>query len=693
MRVAPPFKRDRTTLSKLTEISMTQSHRFAPFCAWMIVLCAVSAASGQAFVRGRMIMPGGPAGPGMVGLPYMFQDGSGGVWRVYQGGWFQQQSNMPLYSQGAMLTVDGQQPNMMGNSAKLDPKTGELIFENMNINGCSVTRHILLDKAVGPCIRYIDVFQNTGNAARTFQVMIQSSCNYGLNGGQGVPDPRKKDQNLGWVGETGANQAIVEMYAGKGAKLAPQVTWMQGNNQIQASIGLTLPPGKQVAIMHLHTTAPTQDAGSRFITDLKEAPLLKSIPAAIRRLIVNFRSAQDFVGDLEILRGDALDVVELQDGDSFKGTLKEQAYDLQTFYGDISLPPDKVIGMINIGQFRPRQLMITSDGQIIGGRLKKPTLELEMSSGQVTQIPLNQISRVGYRKRVGEPEEWTFNKPMVLLRSGERIGVQMPTGPIEFVTRYGTLSLKPEQVASVQLQNDENTVHQMELTDGSHFAGLLTAGSFAMKLDVGGTPQDVKIPTSAIVRLQLTQKVQEPDDSTPFIKLSNDDQMIGSLAGELKLATAFDTIQINAPELRSLSHMADRGAQDVQVGLWDGTTFSGQIEEPELTCDLQSGVTVKVPVALVQEYIQPQPRPSAATIERIKGIVQNDLGNEDYHVRERARAQLVAMGTPVISVLKDLRTNLSPEAQKSIDVVLEELEKSPANAHPATGAASAPGGN
>lgn len=658
----------------------------------MLVLCVMTAASGQQVVRGRMIMPAGAAGPGMVGLPYMFQDGSGGVWRVYPGGWFQQQSNMPLYSQGAMLTVDGQSANVMGNSAKLDPKTGELLFEDMNMNGCSVTRHILLDKG-GPYIRYIDVFQNTGNAAKTFQITITSSCNYGLNAGQGVPDPRKKDQSLGWVGQTGANQAIVEMYAGKGAKLAPQVSWVQGNNQIQASIGLNLAPGKQMAIMHLHMTAPTQDAGAHFMTDFKDAPLLKSIPTALRRLIVNFRSGQDFIGDVEILRGDAMDVVELQDGDSFKGTLKEPSYNLQTFYGDITLPPDKVIGIINIGQFHPRQLIVTSDGQIIGGHLKKSTVELEMSSGQVTQIPLSQISRIGYRKRAGEPEEWTFDKPMVLLRTGERMGVQIPTGLIEFVTRYGTLSLKPEQVASVQLQNDDNTVHQIELTDGSRFAGLLTADSFAMKLDVGGAPQDVKIPTSAIVRLQFTSKVKDADASTPIIKLSNDDQMVGSLAGELKLATAFDTIQINAPELRSLTHIPDRGAQDVQVGLWDGTTFSGQVEEPELTCALESGVMVKVPVALVQDYSQPQPRPSAATIERIKGIIQKDLGNEDYHVRERARAQLISLGAPVISVLKELRQNLSPDEQKSIDVVLEEIEKSPKGAHPGAGATSSPAEN
>jgi hypothetical protein len=655
---------------------MNRQRRVRVALAWagaLSVVAMVALAPAQAF-RGRGFI-NRPVGPGgSVNLPYMLQDNNGGNWRVYQGGWFQQNSNMPLYSQGAMLTVDGQNPNVNNNTAKLDPKTGDLVFENLNAPGCSVTRYISLDKA-GGYIRYIDVFKNTTNAAKTIQVMIQSTCNYGLNGGQTVPDPRRKDQYLGYVGQTGANQAIVEMYAGKGAKVAPQVSSPQGNNMIQASVSLTLPPGKEQALMHLHATAPTQDAGVKFINDLKESSLLKSIPSALRKLIVNFRAAQDFIGDLEILRGDVLDVVELRDGDSFKGTLKEPAYDLQTFYGDVTLPPDKVIGLINVGQFRPRQLIITSDGQIIGGRLKKQTIELEMSSGQVTQIPLTQISRAGYRKRAGEPEEWTFDKPIVLLRTGERIGVQMPQGPIDVMTRYGKLSLQPSQVASVQLQNDENNVHEIELTDGSRFAGLLTNDAFTMKLDIGGGEQNVTIPTSAMVRLQLTPKVKDPDENTPVIKLSNEDQMIGSLTGDLKMATAFDTISISAPELRSLSHSPDGGAQDVQVGLWDGTVFSGQLEETDLTCQLLCGVTIKVPVALVQEYTQPQPRPSPATIEKIKGIVQNDLTNEDYHVRERARAQLLGMGSAVESVLKDLRNNQPPEAQKSIDVILGELDK------------------
>ena len=642
--------------------------------AWSVCvgLCVALAARGT-LARG-MFIRGGAGGPGTVGLPYMMQDASGNNYRVYQGGWFQQNNNMPLYSQGAMLTVDGANPNATANNARLDAKTGELIFDNLSANGCTVTRHVSIDKA-GGYIRYIDVFKNTSNAPKTFQVMVQSSCNYGINSGENVADPKKKDQSIGWVGQTGANQSIVEMYAGKGAKVVPQISWPQGNNVVQASISLSVAAGKESAVMHLHTVAPSQDAGTKFITDLKEAPLLKSIPAALRRIIVNFRSAQDFVGDLEVLRGDALDVVELRGGDSFRGTLKEKGFDLQTFYGDLSLPVDQVVSLINVGQFRPRQLVVTSDGQIIGGALKKQSIELEMSSGQVTQIPLTQVSRLGYRKRVGEPEEWTFDKPIVLMRTGERLSVEMPTEPIGVVTRYGTLSLTPAQVAAVQLQNEENNVHEIELTDGSRFAGLLTAATFDMKLEAGATPQEVKFPVSAMVRLQLSTKVKDPDEATPVIRLSNDDLMVGSLTGKLHLATAFDVIEINAAELKSLAHVTDGGAQDVQVGLWDGTVFSGQLQEPDVACRLLSGVDVKVPVGLVQGYTQPQPRPAEATIQRIREVVKNDLTNEDYHVREHARAELLKLGPAVESVLKEMRESQPPEAQKSIDVILGEFEK------------------
>ncbi|MCY2953055.1 MAG: hypothetical protein NTU53_13920, partial [Planctomycetota bacterium] len=368
-----------------------------------------------------------------------------------------------------------------------------------------------------------------------------------------------------------------------------------------------------------------------------------------------------------------LDVIELRSGDQLKGTLKEKTFKLGTFYGLVELPIDKVIGLINAGEFRPRQLIVTLNGEIYGGKLEQEKLTLELSSGQVMEVPLSQISRMGYRKRTAEPEEWVFDKPIVLMRTGDRIGVQMPGGAIEVITRYGGLKLSAAAVAAINFQADEHGVHEVFLTDGSRFAGLVTAEAFEMKLGGGGVEQVVKFPTSSIRRLQLSGKVDEPEEDQATMSLANQDVLVGAIAGSLKLDTAFSTMSVTAGEIRRLTHTAG-SPSEVQVVLWDETTVSGQLQDAELTCQLKSGVRMKVPVGLVEEYSQPRPVPSPAVVEGIKGLV-GELSVDDWKQRDRAQERLTAMGPAVISTLKQLRAQQSPEAQQRIDAVLKQLEK------------------
>jgi hypothetical protein len=521
--------------------------------------------------------------------------------------------------------------------------------------------------------------------------MLTTNLNYGINTSQVTEDPRRKGQQIGWSAQTGSMACLFEMFAGKGSKLAPTIMAQPGNSQCQASFQVSIPAGKEIALMHLHGMVPTPDAGQQFLTSVKEAQLLKQIPPNLRKLLVNFAGGQNFIGDFEILRGDLLDVVELKSGDQLKGTLKEPTFDVTTFYGPVSLPVEKVIGLLNVGQFRPRQLVVTTDGQVFGGKLKKETLDLQLSSGQVTQIPLSQVNRVGYRKRPGEPEEWTFEKPLVLMRSGERIAVKTPTSPIEVATRYGKLSLRPEQVAAVLLQSEDNGVHQVFLADGGKFSGLLGADSFEMSLDTGGgSEQTVKFPVSAIARFQLTPKVAEIEDATPTLKLANDDLLVGTIAGQLKVDTTFDTITVNAGEIKTLSHPKDNPA-DVQVVMFDGSTLSGQLQELDLQFQTAGGLSLRVPLALLEEYSQPQPQPSKDLTEKIKKVVE-DLNSKDWKQRDRAEAALLSMGPSAIGVLKQLRQDQPPEAQQRFDNILQQLEKQQKDKGKPGGAGASGGG-
>lgn len=641
--------------------------RFMPMFVVVIFALAIPA---LAQLRATKLMP--VAGGGNVQLPYTVPDSSGTSWMIYNASNIQQQGNMVIYSGAGAFSINGNQPQGR-NMATLDEKTGEIVFENLRVGQFVVTRRLLINKE--DCyVRCIEVIKNTAGQDQNANLMIASNLNYGINTGQFITDPKKKDQNMAWVAQTGANRAVMELWAGKGSKIGPNVQWQQGNSYIQASFQLNVPAGKEVAIMHLHGTSATQDSAAKFVAGIKETKLMATIPQALRKIMANFVGGQSFIGDYEVLRGEMFDVVEMKGGDQLKGTLQEKSFKLTTFYGPIELAVDRVVGIVNVGDFRPRQLLVTVDGEIFGGRLAGDSLKLELSSGQTTAIPLGQISRVGYRKRAGEPEEWPTDKPLVLMRSGDRIGVQVPTADIDVVTRYGTLKLPPKAISAIVFQSEEHGVHDVLLADGSKFAALVNTDSFSMKLAAaaGVAEQTVKFPTSAMGRLQLAA-APEVDDKAGVLALLNNDQMVGRLSGQLKLETAFDTITISAGEIRKLTR-GKGSVQDVQVQLWDDSQMSGQLQDPDVTCQLAGGMSIKVPVGLIGEYNQPLPQPSPQMIEKIKKVVES-LNADDWQQRDRAQADLVSMGVAVIGVLKELRPTQPPEAQERIDGVIKQLEK------------------
>jgi hypothetical protein len=263
-------------------------------------------------------------------------------------------------------------------------------------------------------------------------------------------------------------------------------------------------------------------------------------------------------------------------------------------------------------------------------------------------------------------------KPMLALRSGDRIAVEVPAQPIDVVTRYGVLKLQPQSIAAISFASEEVGVHQIFLTDGSHFAGLVSGEQFQFKLAGGAGGQVVSLPASSLARLQLATTEDDSESAdVPTMALSNDDLLVGALVGELKLDTAFDTITVNAPEIKSLTRAKD--GTDVQIELWDQSRVSGSLQAQELNCALTSGISIRVPVMMIEQYTQPLPQPSGAMIEQIKKLVVQ-LGADDWKAREQAETQLAAMGVAVIATLKEMRPDVGPEAQQRIDSVIRQVE-------------------
>jgi hypothetical protein len=700
-----------STQSGRTRHRLTCSRRVAPACR--VVAVAIAVWLGSATVAGAAVhAPGawrfrggmvGGAGGGSNMLPATGSDGHGNTWMVYQPSYLQSQSSFPVYGQTANLQVNGQQPSFPGNTlGRVDDKTGELVMDNLQAGTFTVTRRILLDTDAGG-IRVTDVIHNGQSTEQQLQLQLSSSTNFVVQQAQLVPDPKRPGHNLAWIGAVpaGPGRAAVDVYAGPGAKVSPTIDSQPGNNVATATAQVTVPANGQVSFVHYHLVATSAEQGTQWVTSMRPGKLLADLPRDVRRSIVNFRTAASLLGDQEVLRGDLLDVVELRNGDRLNGTLTDKGYRLDTFYGTVELPVDRVVGIINTGQYRPRQLLVTADGQIFGGHLEQPTIPIQLTSGQTVAVPLAQVARVGYRKRPTESDDGTdtdaaagqLRPPYVLLSTGDRVGVRLAPGPIPVVTRYGPLSLSPDVLSGIAFANEDASTHTISLTDGSHFSGLVTLAEFSATLTPGGSGgattmpatvpaiapgMAVHFPVGSLNRIvfggddvDAADKVA-PEDA-PALHLRKDDLLVGTLSGPLKVDTAFDTLSVDAGELRSLARSKDNGA-DVAVTTWDGTTFNGQVQEPTVACHLNCGVDVRVPIDLIDSYTNPSPTVPAMLQEQIRKLV-TDLDADDWQARDAAEKQLVKLGPAVAGVLRQVRDKQPPEAQQRIDAVLRQLKK------------------
>ena len=118
----------------------------------------------------------------------------------------------------------------------------------------------------------------------------------------------------------------------------------------------------------------------------------------------------------------------------------------------------------------------------------------------------------------------------------------------------GLSKLKPQIIAAISFRNEETGLPTVYLTDGSKFAALVVPDSFEMKLaNTPGSPL-VRFPTSTLAKLQLTTKTDDIDDTTPVVKLANDDLMVGSLTGDYNLDMAFDTLALSGRQIKKIVH-------------------------------------------------------------------------------------------------------------------------------------------
>jgi hypothetical protein len=632
-------------------------------------LCAMGLGLGAVTV-GVFAKSPPPAAGEMVSLPIVLPDEQGVRWDVQNDGSIADGGN-DLYDGGGHLYLDNTFQFTSGAAAQFNRERNEVVLGPISYRELNISRRVAVNAKGGFC-RWAEVFENTSPQKTSVQLRVHFDMGGSIQFIQPYADEKRGKQTIGMaIGDQRHSVGVVA--AGHGSRVVPRFEPQQGGDQFNMYYELEIPPRQTAVIVHVQVYRQQFARAFAILNEIKDKEYLAQLPAELQKKVVNFRVGDGVIGDIEILRGETADVVELRGGDVLRGKIAQPAYRLQTFYGLLDLPMDKVVSLINVGEFRPRQLLVTRDGEVFGGQLKEPDVSMKLSGGQEMRVPLRQISRVGYHTRPGESEEWTFDRPMVFLRSGDRMEVKMPEADIGVCTRYGVLKLKPQIIASIDFVDEQQPAHQVQLVDGSRFSALVMADSYEVELASQNSLQPVRFSTASLARLQFNTAVTEPDDTTPLMTMANGDVLAGTLQGQLKLETGFDTLAISSSEVKRLESLKSAPG-DVQVVLWDDSLVAGQLQEPVLDFLSNCGVSVRISANLIEQYMQPRPQASENVVATIKTLV-GSLNADDWRLRDEAQEKLMAMGPVALGTLKQLRTREGPEAQQRIDLIVPVLEK------------------
>lgn len=602
-------------------------------------------------------------------LPYRFPQGdpTGNSWMLFNGGRLIQQGNMPFCGDGAALSINGQGIQSNVQTVSID-NSGEVVLDNIRVGQLSVTRRFIqLDDGT---MRVTDIIRNSRSDEVTANVTISFNINFGVQSTRSVSDPKKADRPLAIVITDGQNRNLVSIYAGRNSKLTPTINAIPNNNQVQAAFEMKIPPGKERAIVHFHQFAATVDQADKIASQYRESRALATLAPEIRRIVANYPVATSQLDEIELLRGTTTDVVELNSADQLRGDLLVGQWDIETAFGKMQIPGDQVAGLVVVAGPQPRQLLVTVDGEMIGGRLAQTALDLQTSSGQKLSLPISQISRVGRRSLQPAEAETRKPLPMIHLRTGDRLAVNLPQQPLRFATRFGTLDIPPATIAMLDLQPEQSPVHVISLTDGSRFSGLLLSDGFDVSLVRG---PKVVLPSASIRRLAFAPDPEDVTEPSATLRLTGDDVLVVTLAPKINVVTTYANVTINGPEVKRISRVKDT-PEDLQFALWDDSVISGRLAQPYLECVLAGGAAARVPAGAIEQYQCLAPQPSASAMEQVKRLV-GELNADDWKQRERAEAQLSAMGEAIAPVLKQMRTDQPPEAQERIDSILKTFSK------------------
>ena len=637
---------------------MTRNVLLILSCGFLVFLSPATAGGQTTKIPDGLHIPQGRQVNFNTGLT----DGSGKQWQ------FQRYLSVNVginrvYGNGLLCQVSGANVQSGNNMGWMNADGDEIEIGPYNRNNCQVYRRCRVYKDRG-LARWLDIFVNTTSSRQTVPVRIYTQLRRPVSRtitSSGAASFGKKD----WAFITEHQQAsLLHIVCGERSKLRPTVT--AGGNTISVNYSITVPPGGTTVLCYFEAQGTNTAEVQKTLSQFNAGRLLKDLPFAVRRLIVNFRS-ESGLEDIALDRSGSADVVILKNDDVISGKITNKEFVIKAFFGELTLPAEKVIGLVAAAGDESSVHAVLAGGQVVTGKLKDAVIRLDLPTGGNLEIPLTRIKQCSYRISKEKPDE-SASGPIILLRTGDRLAFDPADLKCTFQTRNGSITLAGKDLVVITLNHEAHGVHRAEFINGSTLAGILGPEKIVLPLKLG---PKLDVSRDMVLAVYFAENDEAAPTST-YVMLNNEDELFGRLVDEaLEVATDFGTISVKPENIVEIS-FSDKDPGQATMKMWDGSTIRGKIRQETIRFAVQPGPELNLHAEHIVAIQRNDALPPTATVKLVEKYVAM-LSAANYKDREESQEALIGMGPTIAPLLTGHIKDPDPEVRQRIRNVLEKL--------------------
>ena len=640
---------------------------------WLVQICTAQrlalgpANTGTETIKGLHLDGGLPDNSGRA---TMFSDGGGYQWDIDHNGGIGSNTVYMPFTGSFRLNINGQEYYGSG-SRIINKSAGELETAAANLNGLRISRRVkVYDRA--PLIRYLEIFENDQDRNVEVMATITVSMNWGLEKmltDSGLSSPGQDDTAIIWqypnVGMPNPVRGFCSIYRERSGKILPQFSKTQ--NQSLFRWKLSIPAGGKAVLCHFAAQARSVGEHDAMIRNFRSNDYLLDLPSRVRRLIVNFRSADAL--ELDLNRSIQWDRISLTNGDQLMGSAMTKSYDLQTATcGQLKLDSGEIVGgkrMVNRDDFQ----VLLADGQIVLAACPSGSLEFKLEDGDTLAIPFDQISEWSYRISETRPAELQTSAAYVTLRNGQKLEILCDQTRLYARTSAGPGSVDLADVADIEFDNRGNSLHAISFRNGSSLSCIIEPAQIAFKLKSGRL---VILPREQISSIQAASAFENSVEPHT-VDLTNRDTLYGSLkmdkSSRLRLVTEFGPVEIPLEQIKQASAVG-LDYERFRLDLSDGTTnLVGYIDQRCLQFVIGSKTVLPLAPQQMSRLLCSFHPCDEKTEQKISQLVEQ-LGSEDWNKRQDASARLKRLGLAAVPILRTHLANPDLEIRQRIEEVI-----------------------